>query len=65
MVSQGWAGGEGTMDLQGQASPSGVAPMQVREEGQMPARPSIRTFHRVGRATMGTEEASVEGCDSK
>lgn len=56
MFSQGWVGCEGMME-QGQASPMGMPSMIVRVAGQMGARPSIRTFQKVGRGTMGTEEA--------
>jgi hypothetical protein len=59
MVSQG--GEEGMVD-KGQASPRGVPSIAVREEGQMGARPSMRTCQRVGRMTIGMEEAWVVGC---
>jgi hypothetical protein len=45
----------------GQASPREVLSKAVREAGQIGARPSIRTDQRVGRGTMGTEEAWVVG----
>ena len=61
MVSHGCAGGEAGIDLHGQASPRGTPAMVAREEGQMGARPSMRTSHRVGIGTTGTEEASVDG----
>ena len=50
---------------QGQASPSGVPAREVREEGQMEPRPSMRTVQRVGRGMMGTEEARVEGWERR
>ena len=65
MVSQGWAGGEEGIDLQGQASPKGVPAIEVREDGQMGARPSMRTVHKVGSGTIGTEDARVAGCDRR
>lgn len=49
------------MDERGQASPRGVESIAVREEGQIGARPSMRRVQRVGRRTMGTEEARVVG----
>ena len=49
------------MELQCQASPSGWPAMEVRDAGQIGARPFIKTFHNVGRGTMGTEDARVEG----
>ena len=62
MVSQG--AGRGVVvsrRARGQASPRLVPSMAVREVGQIGPRPSIRTFHRVGSGTMGTEEAEVVG----
>jgi len=59
MVSHG---GEAGMLERGQASPRGVPSIAVRDEGQIGARPSIRTCQRVGRITMGIEEAWVVGC---
>ncbi len=53
-------GSDGRVD-RGQASPRDVLSIVVREGGQMGARPSIRTDQRVGRRTIGTEEACVEG----
>ena len=32
MVSQGWAGGDEGIDLQGQSSPKGVPVVEVRED---------------------------------
>jgi hypothetical protein len=62
MVSQGWEVG---MEERGQASPRGVPSIAVREEGQIGARPSMRTDLRVGRMTMGTEEAWVVGWEMR
>lgn len=41
----------------GQASPREVSSSTVRDGGQMGARPSMRTDQRVGRGTIGIEEA--------
>ena len=65
MFSQGCPGGDGGMDLHGHASPRGVPAIEVREEGQMGASPSIRTSHRVGKGTTGTDEARVDGWDRR
>ena len=67
MVSQGWdcGGREFASTVRGQASPRDVLSMLVREEGQMGARPSIRTDQRVGRGTMGIEEARVLGWERR
>lgn len=46
---------------QGQASPREMPLMAVREGGQIGAKPVIRTSQRVGRSTIGIEEACVEG----
>ena len=61
MVSHGCAGGEAGIDLHGQASPRETPAMVVREEGQMGARPSMRTSHRVGSGMIGTDETNVDG----
>ena len=45
----------------GQASPRELPSMTVREAGQMAARPSMRIDQRVGRGTIGTDEARVLG----
>ena len=65
IVSQGWAGGDCGIDRQGQASPIEVFAITVRVEGQIGARPFTKTSQRVGRGTIGTEEARVDGCDSR
>lgn len=39
--------------------------MVVREGGQIGARPSIRTDQRMGRGTMGIEEARVLGWERR
>lgn len=49
----------------GQASPREVESREVREAGQMGARPSIRTDQRMGRGTMGIEEARVLGWEMR
>lgn len=46
---------------QGQASPREMPLIAVREGGQIGAKPVIRTSQRVGRSTIGIEEACVEG----
>lgn len=51
---------EGSVDS-GQASPREVLSRTVREAGQTGARPSMRTDQRVGRGTIGTDDACVEG----
>lgn len=53
------------MDRQGHASPSGVPAIEVRDEGQIGASPSMRTVHSVGNGITGTEDARVEGCDKR
>ena len=58
-------GGELGMELHGQASPSEVLAMVVRVEGQMGERPSTRRSQRVGKGTIGTEEARVEGWERR
>jgi hypothetical protein len=45
----------------GHASPSGVESIWVRDGGQIGASPSIKTYHRVGSETTGTDEACVVG----
>jgi hypothetical protein len=49
----------------GQASPREVASRVVREAGQIGARPSIKTDQRIGRGTMGMEEARVLGWERR
>lgn len=61
MVSQGCVVGVTGRVESGQASPREVLSRVVREGGQMGARPSMRTDQRVGRGTMGTEDAWVVG----
>ena len=53
------------MESQGQASPRGVPDMLVRVDGQMGERPLTRTPHSVGKGTIGTDEARVDGCDRR
>lgn len=45
----------------GQASPSEMPLMAVRDWGQMGANPDMRTFQSVGSGTMGIDEACVDG----
>lgn len=61
MDSQGCAGGEGGIALQGHASPIDTPSICVREGGQIGERPSMRTFQRVGIKIIGTDETWVEG----
>lgn len=49
----------------GQASPREIPLMAVREGGQIGAKPVIKTSQRVGRRTIGIEEACVEGWDKR
>jgi hypothetical protein len=55
---------EGMVD-RGQASPSGVESIWVRDGGQIGDSPSIKTCHSVGRETTGTEDAWVVGWEMK
>lgn len=50
------------IDEHGHASPRETPFMVVREEGQMGARPFMRTFHSTGRTTIGVDDACVVGC---
>jgi len=65
MVSQGRVVGVTGSVLRGQASPREVPSMVVREAGQIGARPSMMTLQRVGRMTMGMEEAWVVGWEMR
>lgn len=51
--------------LMGQASPREVPSREVRDAGQMGARPSMRRDQSIGRGTMGIEEAEVRGWDRR
>lgn len=53
------------MELRGQASPREVESIVVRLEGQMGARPSIRTDQRVGRGIMGLPRWTVRGWERR
>lgn len=67
MPSQGWDVGR-RVDWRverGHASPRDVASKVVREAGQIGPRPSIRTDQRIGRGTIGMEEARVLGCERR
>jgi hypothetical protein len=48
-----------------QASPSEVESIWVRDGGQMGDKPSIKTCHKVGKETTGTEDACVVGWEMK
>ena len=61
IVSHGWEVGRTGRVESGHASPSEVLSRVVREGGQIGARPSMRTDQRIGRGTMGIEEARVRG----
>ena len=61
MFSQGCAGGEAGIPLHGHASPTETPLTWTREEGQMLARPLIRTDQSVGMVMTGTEAACVDG----
>lgn len=65
MLSQGCAGGDCGRSEHGQASPTDTPSICVREAGQIDARPSISTDQSMGRGTIGTDEASVEGWESR
>ena len=59
MFSQGLAGGAGGIAVQGQASPMDMPSTWVRVVGQMGDKPSIKTVHKVGKGTIGTDDACV------
>lgn len=61
MFSQGDAGGECGMALHGQASPTDTPSICVLEDGQIDDRPSISTDQSVGKGTIGTDDARVDG----
>jgi hypothetical protein len=67
MVSHGCESGERDLVrvVRGQASPSDVLSMLVREAGQIGPRPSIKTDQRMGRGTMGMEDARVLGWERR
>lgn len=65
MLSHAGAGGDCGRLEDGQASPMATPSICVRDGGQMEANPSMRTDHSVVIGTIGTEEASVDGCPSK
>ena len=65
MVSQGCEAAVIGRVESGQASPREVPSITVREAGQMAERPSTSTDQRVGRGTMGTDEARVRGCEMR
>ena len=64
MFSQGCVGWEGMTEHR-QASPIETPSICVRVDGQMGDRPSIKTDHSVEMGIIGTEEAWVEGCESR
>lgn len=65
IVSHDWVVGSLGRVERGQASPREVLSRTVRDEGQTGARPSMRTDQRVGRRTIGTDEACVDGWEIK
>lgn len=65
MDSHGCAGGERGRSEHGHASPMLSPSIFVREGGQIEAKPSIKIDHSVVIGTMGTDEANVDGCESK
>lgn len=65
MFSHGCAGGDAGMAEQGHASPIDIPSTCVREGGHMGDSPSISTDHSVGMGIIGTEEARVDGCESR
>jgi hypothetical protein len=65
MLSHAGAGGDIGSIEHCQASPMATPSICVREGGQIEEKPSISTVHSVVIGTIGTEEASVDGCPSK
>lgn len=53
------------MTEQGHASPREMPLMAVRDGGQMGAKPDMSTFHRVGKGTIGIDDACVDGWANK
>ena len=53
------------MEEHGQASPRETPSIWVRDEGQILARPLMRTVHRVGTVMTGTEAACVVECERR
>jgi hypothetical protein len=64
MFSQGCVGCEG-MTEHGHASPIEMPSICVLVDGQIGDKLSMSTFHRVGSGIMGTDDACVDGWDSK
>lgn len=56
MFSQGCVGWDGITE-HGHASPMGIPSIWVRVAGQIGVKLSMSVFQRVGRGTIGTEEA--------
>lgn len=65
MPSQGLAGGDWGKAEHLHASPRDTPSICVREGGQIPEKPSMRTDHKVGTETIGTDDARVEGCERR
>lgn len=65
MLSHSCAEGDLGKSEQTQASPSDVPSICVLEGGQIEDNPSDRTDHSVVIGTMGTDEASVAGCERR
>lgn len=65
MFSHANDGGDGGIDEHGHASPRETPSIAVRVDGQTLPRPSTRTDHSVGTVTIGTAEATVEGCEMR
>lgn len=65
MDSQGSETESVGIEVRGHASPRDMPSMIVREAGQMGAKPSMRTCHRVGTGTMKTDEAWVVGWEMR
>ena len=61
MFSHDRAGGDVGIVEQFHASPNDIPSIFVRVAGQISERPSMRTDHRVGKGTTGTDAASVMG----
>lgn len=53
------------MEEHGQASPREIPLMAVREGGQIGANPVISMSQKVGKRTIGIDDACVDGWDSR
>lgn len=65
IVSQRGVAASAGMVVKRHASPMDVPSTSVRDAGQIGARPSMRTLHKVGRGTIGTDAACVEGWEMR